>query len=149
MSFNVGLNYDWTKTSASHIHRSITRPGESFTEWIKEQYRKVYLAEFEDDANHNNDNETLVRAYDISLYLLMFSLKISYVFLVNPKNSITAQKVHTPLTAYLQIKKTLHWQRLLLFSSSYLWQMITVHYVLQFMELVDVVNRISFIQFNK
>jgi hypothetical protein len=81
MSFNIGLNYDWTQTSASHICRSMTRPGESFIEWIKEKYKQEYSTEFEHDVNRNDKNKKLVRTFEFSHFLLVLYLILSFVFL--------------------------------------------------------------------
>jgi hypothetical protein len=53
MSFNVGTNHDWTKSTASHIPRILTRSGSSYMEWIKTKYAKAYSSK--DDINKPND----------------------------------------------------------------------------------------------
>jgi hypothetical protein len=63
----------------------MTRPGESFIEWIKEQYRKVYFPESENDAKNNNNNQTVVRTFGILLFILLLSLKSSFLLWANPK----------------------------------------------------------------
>ncbi len=53
------------------ICRSMTKSDESFIEWIKEQYKKAYSSESKDDSNSNDDSQTLVRTFDLPLFILL------------------------------------------------------------------------------
>ncbi|KAL3799034.1 hypothetical protein HJC23_005173 [Cyclotella cryptica] len=61
LSFDVGLEHDWTVTSSSHMIRDTTVSGDLYMEWIKNRYVKAYCTDNDtnDEHDHNNTDYTM------------------------------------------------------------------------------------------
>lgn len=60
LSFDVGLEYNWTVTSSSHIVRDTTISGDLYMEWIKTQYSNAYCADNDTAGENSNNNRASV-----------------------------------------------------------------------------------------
>ncbi len=67
MSFNVGTNHDWTKSSAVNIARSTIIAGDKYADWIKKKYVQSFSRSDEEDnfCNINFGTEKPVSSYSL------------------------------------------------------------------------------------
>jgi hypothetical protein len=78
LSFDVGLEHDWTVSSSSHIVRDTTTSGDLYMEWIRNQYSKAYCPDNDTACEDCNHDRSVSNSIFINIYGACFISKIRF-----------------------------------------------------------------------